>query len=223
MVGGAYLCGMNNAWVEKLANRLSGPLPGREAQFKMASQFRLSPDFFGHKMDSARQSAVLIALYPSQDAWNTILIKRPDYDGAHSGQVSFPGGKAEPTDPDLAFTALREANEEVGIEPHGVELIGRLTELYIPASNFMVHPFIGVLGNRPQLRADLHEVRQVLEVGLPHFFKDGIQSETDIAFKNGFKLKAPYYDVQGHVVWGATAMIISELKQVIEEAGLVGQ
>lgn len=205
---------------KRLTDRLRQPLPGREAQFKMASAFRLSPDFFGFKPDSARQSAVLIALYPENDAWNTVLIKRPDYDGAHSGQVSFPGGKAEPSDHDFSHTALREAHEEVGIDPSSVDLIGRLTELYIPASNFMVHPYVGILEAKPTLQADQHEVRTILEVDLIHFFRDDIRAETDILLKNGYKLRAPYFDVQGHVVWGATAMIISELKQVLEESGL---
>lgn len=208
------------AFGARLKDRLSLPLPGQEAQFRMASSFRLDPKFFGHQRTDVRQSAVLIAIYPLADVLSTVLIKRPDYDGAHSGQVSFPGGRVEPDDRDLAATALREAHEEVGIPPDDVEVIGRLTELYIPASNFMVHPFVGLMSGRPVLIPDAHEVKEVLEVPLAHFLRTDIIAETEIPLRNGYRLRAPYYDVQGHIVWGATAMMLSELRDVMHDAGL---
>jgi 8-oxo-dGTP pyrophosphatase MutT (NUDIX family) len=208
------------AFATRLRHRLGLPLPGPEAQFRMASSFRLDPKLFGHQRADVRQSAVLIAIYPFGDVPSTVLIKRPDYDGAHSGQVSFPGGRVEDIDPDLEATALREAHEEVGIHPDGVEVIGRLTELYIPASNFMVHPFVGLMSERPALTPDVREVKEMLEVPLAHFLRPDIVAETEIPLRNGYRLKAPYFDVKGHVVWGATAMMLSELLDVLRDAGL---
>jgi 8-oxo-dGTP pyrophosphatase MutT (NUDIX family) len=126
----------------------------------------------------------------------------------------------EDIDPDLEATALREAHEEVGIHPDGVEVIGRLTELYIPASNFMVHPFVGLMSERPALTPDVREVKEMLEVPLAHFLRPDIVAETEIPLRNGYRLKAPYFDVKGHVVWGATAMMLSELLDVLRDAGL---
>ena len=204
----------------RLRHRLGLPLPGTGAQFRMASSFRPGPRYFGHQRSDARQSAVLIAIYPFGDVPATVLIRRTTYLGAHSGQVSFPGGRMEPDDHDLSATALREAQEELGIDPTNVEMIGRLTELYIPASNFMMHPFVGLISGRPAFTPDVREVSEVLEVPLAHFMRTDAVSETEIPLRNGYRLRAPYFDVSGHVVWGATAMVLSELSEVMHDAGL---
>jgi len=201
-----------------LAQRLAQPLPGREAQYRMAASLRVPPGFIPD-VSTSRIGGVLIVLYPDNGAVRTVLMKRPDYQGTHSGQVSFPGGKQEPQDPDITATALREAHEEVGMPIEGVTVLGRLTELYIPASNFLVHPVVGVLDSVPQLIPDDHEVERILLPELEHFFREEVIGTTNITVGHGLTLRAPYFDVEGQVVWGATAMILSEFTQVLREAG----
>lgn len=184
----------------------------------MASSFRIPPGYVPD-MGKARIGGVLIALYPDRDTIRTVLMKRPDYGGIHSGQVSFPGGKQEAGDRDIIATALREAHEEVAIAPHQVRVLGQLTELYIPASNFLVHPVIGVLDRIPRLVPDAHEVERVLLPDLSHFLRSDIIGEKLIPIREHLTVKAPYYDVEGQVVWGATAMILSEFSQILMEVG----
>lgn len=202
----------------RLSERLKLPLPGREAQFRMASTFR-RPERYEYDVSKARKGGVLIALFNDGDAIRTVLMKRPDYAGTHSGQVSFPGGKHEPGDADIIATALREAFEEVAIPNDDVRVIGQLTELYIPPSNFLVHPVLGVLDKVPELVPDQHEVERILLPDLAHFLRDDLIRQTAVPIQGNFRVDAPYYDVEGHVVWGATAMILSELAQVLREVG----
>lgn len=209
---------MINDLASKLVQRLAYPLPGREAQFKMASSFRVPQDYVPDTKN-AKISGVLIALYFDNNTLRTILMKRPDYKGPHSGQVSFPGGKREPADKDIVATALREAQEEVALASEHVQVIGQLSELYVPASNFLVHPVIGVLSTTPILTADNREVAHILLPDVTQFFnteKVGIKA---IQINEGLTIEAPFFDVEGHVVWGATAMILSELTQILSEVG----
>ena len=211
-----YLCGMMNEITARLSQRFKEPLPGLDAQLKMASKLRTDASR-SYRLDSskARVGAVLIALYPDNGVIKTVLMKRPDYDGTHSGQVSFPGGKKEEQDVDVVETALREAQEEVAINPAKVQVIGQLTELYIPPSNFLVHPVVGVLNEVPDLTPDHHEVESILLPELNYLFREDIIREKDVLLKNGFKLKTPSFEVEGHTVWGATAMMIAELKEIM--------
>ena len=209
---------MINALATKLVHRLADPLPGREAQFKMASSFRVPMDYVPDTKN-AKISGVLIALYFDGNTLRTILMKRPDYSGPHSGQVSFPGGKKELADKDIIATALREAQEEVALAVEHVQVIGQLSELYVPASNFLVHPVIGVLSTTPILTADNREVAHILLPDVTQFFNTKDVGVKSIQINEGLTIKAPFFDVEGHVVWGATAMILSELTQVLSEAG----
>lgn len=206
---------MMNELIARLSERMNSPLPGLEAQLQMASGVRVkaartySPD-----TSKAKIGAVLIVLYPDNGVVRTVLMKRPDYDGTHSGQVSFPGGKVEESDRDIVHTALREAEEEVNIKPEDVTIIGQLTELYIPPSNFLVHPVLGVLKSAPELIPDAHEVESIHVPELKYLFRDDIIGEKEISLASGFRLNTPYLKVDGHTVWGATAMIIAELKEL---------
>lgn len=204
----------------RLSERMSAPLPGLEAQLLMASGLRVkAAKSYNPDTSNARIGAVLIALYQENNVLKTVLMKRPDYDGTHSGQVSFPGGKVEEADKDIIATALREAEEEVNIKPKDVQVIGQLTNLYIPPSNFLVHPVVGVLNSPPNLIPDRHEVQSIHTPPLSYLLRDDIIGETEIELSTGYKLKTPYFKVDGHTVWGATAMIISELKAVVKDAG----
>ncbi len=205
----------------RLSERMSQPLPGLPAQLKMASGLRAkAAASFSMDVKNAKVGAVLIALYPDDGVIRTVLMKRPDYQGTHSGQVSFPGGKVEEYDADIIQTALREAEEEVNIKPADVRVIGQLTQLYIPPSNFLVHPVLGILDRPPVLIPDQHEVESIHIPELRYLLRDDIIDETEMLLSSGFKLTTPSFKVDGHVVWGATAMIIAELKDLLADIEL---
>lgn len=189
---------------------------------RMASKLRLkAAQTYNPDTSNAKIGAVLIALYPDEmGIVRTVLMKRPDYDGTHSGQVSFPGGKMEEADATVIETALREAEEEVNIKPHEVKVVGQLTNLYIPPSNFLVHPVLGILEKQPLLMPDKHEVQSIHLPELTYLLRDDIIEEKDIVLSSGFKMRTPYFEVDGHTVWGATAMMIAELKEVLKGIGL---
>jgi 8-oxo-dGTP pyrophosphatase MutT (NUDIX family) len=206
---------MFHDFISQLEKRLKQPLPGAEAQFKMASQFRLPSDMEQFDMSKARKGAVLILLYPHEDKINTVLTLRPSYDGVHSGQVSFPGGKLDPTDESLAAAALREGEEEVGLNKSDITLIGNLSNLYIPPSNFLVSPFVGKMDTKPVLTRHEREVEKIIEVPITYFLDESIKGRKMITPREFLTFEAPYYNVEGHTVWGATAMMLSEMMEVI--------
>jgi 8-oxo-dGTP pyrophosphatase MutT (NUDIX family) len=203
------------SFIMHLKAALLQPLPGEEAQLKMAPQSRLRYNDYRVSYANARQSAVLIAVYQKNNAPHTILILRAEKQGVHSGQVSFPGGSYEAHDFTIEETALREAEEELGIEREKVKILGKLTPLIIPASNFHVQPFLGLLPEVPSLRLNDAEVMGVVEVELFKLTSSLIKSRGSFAGRNGGMLDAPFYDIAGNKVWGATAMILSELEEMI--------
>ena len=171
------------------------------------------------RLNAARQSGVLIALYRKNGEWHIPLTLRHDYGGAHSGQVSFPGGKMEAGDPSITFTALREAREEVGIIPEQVKLIGALSSLYVPVSNFNVVPTVSFLEEKPEFVMDTHEVKELIETPLSLLFSPHNVKHKDLKVGNATIKNVPYFDVFGQVVWGATAMMLSEFITVVRESG----
>lgn len=202
--------------IDRLKEKLQQPLPGIEAQNRMASRVRPLPDKIP---DDARPSAVMALLYPHNDELCILLIKRIDDGKAHSGQISFPGGRKDPGDADLSDTALRETNEEVGIPSQNIEVLGPLSTLYIPVSNSQVHPFVGYAQQKQDYILSVNEVQYVLEIPLRELFNAGKKIVTHItpaAFPD-ITLKAPAYKLdEEHLVWGATAMILSELECLFE-------
>jgi 8-oxo-dGTP pyrophosphatase MutT (NUDIX family) len=199
--------------VEKLKQRLQLSLPGNLAHdaFKaMPVGTRLS---LKHK-DSPRPGSVLILLY-EQDGIRFPLIKRPVYSGTHSGQVSFPGGKAEAGE-DVYQTALREGHEEIGVDLAQVEVIGRLSEFFVIASNFVVTPIVAVLRGTPSFTPDPFEVAGILTGNLSDIMNDKTILEKEIMVGD-FQLKAPYFEIEQEVVWGATAMMLNEFRMVMKE------
>ena len=145
------------------------------------------------------------------------MMLRPDYGGPHSGQVSFPGGKKEEADKDLTATALREANEELGIPSSHVDILGNLTELFIIASNFVVQPVIGYLDFRPEFKLDPREVVEVIETPVSELLRPEIRKERPFEVGRGIEIIAPYFNINGHHVWGATAMMLNEFLTVYSE------
>lgn len=198
----------NEKIIRALKIRLKHPLPGLSAQLRMSPSFR-GELIKNYNESQYRQSAVLIALFPENDKLNTILIKRATYDGVHSGQVGFPGGKYEDIDGSLIQTALREANEEVGIIPDSVEVLGVLTPLHIPVSNMMVLPVVGLLKEKPLLHLNLQEVEFTLTVPICHLKNPANHFQKTIIVRDR-TIIAPYIKVDCEDVWGATAMIIAE-------------
>jgi 8-oxo-dGTP pyrophosphatase MutT (NUDIX family) len=205
-------------FIHILRTRLAGPLPGREAQFKMAGLRRLQE--LGPNPAppaDARVACVLNLLYWHEEDWRTILIQRTENPrDRHSGQVSFPGGRWEERDGELANVALRETEEEIGVPAQHIEILGRLTDLYIPVSNFLVHPFVGILHGAPEFVPQPGEVEAVLTPALSVFQSQENRKRIDLTLQQGITLKdVPYFDVHGRIVWGATAMIMSEFLELV--------
>lgn len=203
--------------IDALRHRLAGPLPGREAQLKMASMRRLQElEPFPSPPDDARVACVLNLIHWQAGAWRTVLIQRTaNPRDRHSGQVSFPGGRWEEHDEQLAHVALRETEEEVGVPAQQVEVLGQLTDLYIPVSNFLVHPFVGILHGPADFFPQPGEVELVLTPALAIFEAGANRKSTDLTLHQGITLKnVPYFDVDGRIVWGATAMIMNEFLEL---------
>ena len=206
---------MFQLFIEKLKTNLQKPLPGAEVQFEMAHVKREKILANSHESQNYRPSAVLILLYPNeQQQTSVLLIERMTYNGHHSGQIAFPGGKAEPTDTDLQATALREFFEETGADVTPT-VIGKLTPVYIPVSKFMVQPFVSYVNQKPNFSASAYEVNELIEWEINHLLNPDIIKETTIEPTPGYKIKTPYFDVQGKVLWGATAMMLNELKSLL--------
>jgi 8-oxo-dGTP pyrophosphatase MutT (NUDIX family) len=208
---------MFQLFIEKLKTNLQKPLPGVEVQFEMAHVKREKVLANSYESQNYRPSAVLILLYPNeQQQTSVLLIERMTYNGHHSGQIAFPGGKAEPSDVDLQATALREFFEETGADVLPT-VIGKLTPVYIPVSKFMVQPFVSYVEQKPNFSASAYEVNELIEWEITHLLNPDIIKETTIEPTPGYKIKTPYFDVQGKVLWGATAMMLNELKWVMQK------
>jgi len=183
-------------------------LPGESAQLKMAPAFRGD---FPEKGDPLH-AAVLIVLYPVGEELHVLFMKRNEYDGPHSGQVSFPGGAWEPQDHNLEQTAIRETREEMGIEEY-LEILGALTPLHIPVSNFLVFPFVAWLDKTPRFEPDRSEVQYVIEVPLKMLL-DPVTRDSETIYHHNQAIQAPFYQVGKEKIWGATAMMLSEFLEL---------
>jgi 8-oxo-dGTP pyrophosphatase MutT (NUDIX family) len=149
-----------------------------------------------------------------------VLTRRPEYPGAHSGQISLPGGRREAGE-SLQTTALREANEEIGLIPTSVEVIGELSPLYTPPSNFCIYPFIAFSATRPTFQPDAKEVAELIELPLTLLFSPTIYKEEIWYFPDYGERRVPFFDIFGHQVWGATAMILNEFLTLLRDTGLL--
>jgi 8-oxo-dGTP pyrophosphatase MutT (NUDIX family) len=204
-------------FIQHLKKEIDKPLPGKEVQFLMAPKVRLELLNAIKDYSSARESSVLILLYPFKDQVHSILTLRPEYQGFHSRQISFPGGKRENEDENNEATALRETNEEVGINSNKIELIGKLSDHYVYPSNFLIHPFIGIALEKPEFVPEKKEVEKIIEYPINQLIKPDTKQKKKISLSNGFKILAPYYAIEDQIVWGATAMILSEFEYVLSK------
>lgn len=162
-----------------------------------------------------KEAAVTMLFYPKNGETHLVLIVRNSYKGVHSAQVAFPGGKYEPEDVDLKTTALRETEEEIGVSRDKIEILKAFSSLYIPPSNFMVHPFLGICKEEIQFVPDPVEVAAIIELPLADFRNDAIVGYETLTTSYARSIEVPAFKIDNHVVWGATAMMLSELKDVM--------
>lgn len=199
-------------FLRQIRHDLAGALPGKAAQYRMAPQLgrERGEEPYATPRPDARRGGVLALFYPQGNRLHLPLILRPTYTGVHSGQVGFPGGGYEALDNDLTATALREAYEEVGVHPSEVTVLGQLTPLYVFASNYLVLPTVGWADYRPEFRPDPYEVAQLIETPLLDLL-DEQNRRTEAWDLRGSITDVPFFAIQGHTIWGATAMMLSEL------------
>ncbi|AZQ45201.1 CoA pyrophosphatase [Nonlabens ponticola] len=197
------------------------PLPGQEAQLSMAAMERLDElKLVAKKSKDAKQAATMMLLYPKNDESYFVLIERMISTGKHSGQIAFPGGRAEKGDKDFEYTALRETEEEIGIPISLQKVITAGTPLYIPPSNFMVRPYLGYLDHSPIFKLQATEVKSVIEVPLQQLMDEANVSSQILSTSYLSKVEVPCFLLQEQIVWGATAMMLSEFKAMFKQAGL---
>ena len=201
-----------------LKAEISKGLPGTEVQWQMASSDRFVRNFPRLPGNDARIAAVLILLYPENESIHTVFMQRPEYDGVHGGQISFPGGKKEPEDEDVIATAFRETNEETGVDPTKINLIGTTTPLYIPVSKMIVTPVIGWIEKKPVFIYQPEEVEFLIEADMKKLLDPSIVKTKPFKIR-GELIDVKYYDYDGNTIWGATAMILNELLVLFRRGG----
>jgi len=209
---------MNFSEFKQLSVKLQNlPLPGEEAHLEMAPMERiLELKRMAAAKATAREAAVMALFYPSLENQTFFaLILRKTYKGVHSAQVGFPGGKREPEDHNFAATALRETEEEVGVPRSHVQLVRPLTEVYIPPSNFVVKPFMGLLDQKPRFVRQEEEVEQIIEVPFAELMDKKVIVQQTLSTSYATNIKVPAFKLQEHTVWGATAMMLNELRQLL--------
>lgn len=202
--------------LEKIEARIQQGEGGFPSQKIMAPMARLSAEeHLRSGQIRPRLGAVLALLYPDKDRFYLCMMKRPEYQGVHSGQISFPGGKKEESDPDLLHTAIREAREEVNIARTDLLLTAPLTQVYIPPSNFLVSPYLALSDHKPEFAADAVEVEAILQLPLEELFEEERIESGNIPTSMGIIKNYPYFNFSIGHVWGATAMITSEIRTLL--------
>ena len=200
--------------LDKIQHELTVGLPGRPAQFEMTNIKRQLDDV---TPENARKAGVMLLLYPDvKQKIHVIFMVRTSKNpnDPHSGQVSFPGGKLEDTDESLLACALRETEEEIGISLSDILVLGKLTPLYIPISNFDVYPFVGFLAKNPSFVLQESEVKSIIQLPIEHFLSPSQKGKTDITVHQFTMTNVPYFNANGTKIWGATSMILNEFLTV---------
>lgn len=189
------------------------------AHQKMAPLERiLSIQSIDYNKSNPKKAAVMMLFYPKNNETFLVLIERNSYKGVHSAQIAFPGGKFENEDTSIQHTALREMHEEIGVEPHCVKFIKSFSEIFIPPSNFLVFPFMGVVHFEPKFVPDEKEVSSIVEIPLRILLSDETVSSSNMDTSYAKNIDVPIYNFMNHQIWGATAMMMSELKEVLKNA-----
>jgi 8-oxo-dGTP pyrophosphatase MutT (NUDIX family) len=200
-------------FIDRFKRNLQAPLPGKEAQYEMARNFRSRAEISAPP--NARTAGVLMLFYPKNDEWHLAFIRRRAHEkDPHSAQIGFPGGKYEREDGSLMQTALREAMEETGVAPDQVQILGALTSLYIPVSNFEVHPFVGYSNARPEFVPQEEEVDDIIEIPFACLLDPGSVQTTNLKVRDYLLKNVHCFKFEDHIIWGATAMMLNELVTV---------
>jgi len=194
------------------------PLPGEEAHFLMEPEMRRQwRNLEKIEARNPKKAAVMALFYPKDGETYILFILRKSYQGVHSNQVGFPGGKVEPSDANLLRTALRETYEEVGVPEAAVEVLKQMTRMYIPPSNFWVQPFVGLYKNPQPFKIQESEVEALIEVQLETILDDANVDSQQITTSYAKNIEVPTFGFQGHTVWGATAMMLNEIKIILKQ------
>ena len=197
-----------------LESALQQPLPGSDAQHALAPLGR--PHFIPKdaEVNNIRKAGVMALFINTDSKPHLVLIERATSKGVHSGQIAFPGGEVEKEDLSFKETALRETEEEIGLKASEIEVFGSFSPIYIPPSNFLVYPFTGIYHSEPTFVLQVSEVANIITIDFNHFLLDSSIVEQTINVR-GFNMKVPTFYIDGHTIWGATAMMLSELRQMI--------
>ncbi len=205
-------------FLEYVPKLMEVSLPAEEAHFKMAPLERIvNMKNLKIETKNPKTAAVMMLFYPKNGMTHLVLIVRNTYQGIHSAQIAFPGGKYETRDEIFENTALRETHEEIGIPPASIEVMRPFTRLYIPPSNFMVHPFLGISKEELVFVGDSNEVADIIELPLSVFLADETIVNVNLTTSYADKIEVPAFKIEEHIVWGATAMMLSELKEVLKK------
>lgn len=204
-----------NSFPDILKKEIKKGLPGTEAQLQMAPPDRLLMNFPRSPSASTRIAAVLIPLYQIKESIFTVFIQRTEYEGVHSGQISFPGGMKEQSDKNIIETALRETYEEIGVKSSSISVIGTLTPLFIPVSDILVTPVAGWMDCKPEFKLENNEALFLIEGDLKRFLDPSIVKIKCFEVRGEMR-EIKYFDYNSHVIWGATAMILNELMEIIK-------
>lgn len=200
-----------------LEKRLHMPLPGDAAHQRMMPKMSNGKSYRLKQASPPKKGGVLILLYENNGTICFPLIQRASYQGIHSGQMALPGGKYEPTDENQIKTALREAEEEIGVKREKVKVIGSLSEFFVAVSNYMVLPVIGVLDHKPELIPEAREVQDIITPSVSVLIDPNKLKEKEMKVRGEIPMNCPYFDLEGRTVWGATAMMLSELVVILQE------
>ena len=194
-------------------------LLGEEAHAKFSPPFRLRlAEKYKKKQKTASKAGVMALFYPSAKNTTTfVLILRKSYKGVHSAQIGFPGGRVEDSDADVQETALRETEEEIGVPTQQIEVLKALSPLYIPPSNFMVYPFFGVSKTKLNFVKQDEEVEAIIEVDINDLLSDTSMITKKVETSYNVEVEVPAFKLNGYIVWGATAMMLSEIKVLLKD------
>ena len=202
--------------IKNIYHAFDQPLPGFEAHLELAPYRKKVDSEIGK--NQPKIASTILLLYPHINEFYFCLIERQTYEGTHSNQISFPGGKNESGE-SMKETALRETKEEIGVDPISINIIGELTQVFVPPSNFLIHPFVGYCDFTPDFIASEREVKRIIEVNIEELFKKNVIKIKKMSFKKSsgnVNFEVPYLDLNNKIVWGATSVILNEFRKMLQ-------